>query len=207
MHKLELTAAGKMQLLLNGNGDLETALRNEVGKRWIEKLVEMEREERETRIGYNKHLEDGRSGVLDMHHLQWDILKQRGMPEASAKQQVRSGLRPLYGGLLPDFQCATDAVLVAHGKLTVEDAMKFKHGQKNQMSISHQQLRVERSTVKNVGQYGTRVLASRIKDMKFQASRYMHKNPTLTCAQAHKIVAEQAAKHEQWVFRDEDGNR
>lgn len=85
--------------------------------------------------------------------------------------------------------------------------MKFKHGHKDHMSISHQQLRVERGTVKNVGQYGTRVLALRIKDMKFQAMRYMQKNPALTSAEAHKIVAEQAAKHEQWVFRDEDGNR
>ena len=206
-HKLELTAAGKMQLLLNGNGDLEIALRNEVGNRWIEKLVEMEREEREVRIGYNKELDGQRSEVLEMHHLQVDLLKRRGMPDASAKAQVRNSNKTLYGALLPDFKSAADAVLVAHGKLAVEDAVKFKEGNKDKMSISYQQLKDERGTVKNVSMYGTRVMASRLKDMKFQAARLMLKNDMLSPAKAHKVVAQHAAENEQWVFRDEEGKR
>jgi len=53
-----------MQLFLNGHGALEIALRNEVGKRWIEKLVRMEQEEKNLRDDHNEDLKEKRSLVI-----------------------------------------------------------------------------------------------------------------------------------------------
>ena len=61
---VSLTALGKMQLFLNGHGALEIALRNEVGKRWIEKLVRMEQEEKNLRDDHNEDLKEKRSLVI-----------------------------------------------------------------------------------------------------------------------------------------------
>ena len=59
-----LTAEGKMQLFLNGNGALEIALRNEVGKRWIEKLVRKEHKMHLEHLISKGHDEKSARGML-----------------------------------------------------------------------------------------------------------------------------------------------
>jgi hypothetical protein len=95
-----LTAEGKMQLFLNGNGALEIALRNEVGKRWIEKLVRMEHEEKKLRDEYNEELKENRRLSSDQYQMQLEHLISQGHDEKSARGMLRGSKRHMYGPIV-----------------------------------------------------------------------------------------------------------
>jgi len=118
-HKLTLTAAGKMQLFLNGNGALEITLRDVVGKRWIQQLVVMEARERELRIEYNAELSEKRQLSTDQYHCMLTTMTDNGMESGSAKAVLRGSARDMHKAILPGFKSGRDAVLNVEGKVRV----------------------------------------------------------------------------------------
>ena len=116
-HKLTLTAAGKMQLFLNDNSALEITLRDVVGKQWIQKLVDMEREERMLRKEYNEELAEKRELSRDMYHCQLTTMIDKDMDPVSVKAVLRGSARETYHAILPGFKSGTDAGLVVEGKV------------------------------------------------------------------------------------------
>ena len=205
--KVTLTAEGKMQLFLNGNGHLEIALRNVVAKRWIEKLVHMEQDEKKLRDKYNKKLEEERNRCTQTFNDQLTHMVESGMSESSARGALRATAQPLYGGLLKPvgLKSGIDAVLLDQGKLTEEDAKLCAQKREDEVSIGKEELKKRRSTVKCVSKEGTRILHSRMEDMRFQALRLMINDPSMTPYKAHKIVGEQCEKDKTFVFKNQAG--
>jgi hypothetical protein len=195
-----------MQLFLNGNGALEIALRNEVGKRWIARLVEMEKEEKRVRDLYNEDLEEERKQSKAQKDFQLEHLKSQGVEEQSARGMLRGCKRNVYQALLNPvgIKSGVDGVLVARGKLRVDDAQKCGVKRENDTSIGKEEVKRIRKTVKDVGLEGTRILHSREADLSFQASRLMM-NDNMKPNEAYKIVKQQCIDNQTFVFRNRDG--
>ena len=204
---VSLTAVGKMQLFLNGNGALEIALRNEVGKRWIARLVEMEKEEKRVRDLYNEDLEEERKQSKAQKDFQLEHLKSQGVEEQSARGMLRGSKRKVYEALLNPvgIKSGVDGVLVARGKLRVDDAQKCGVKRENDTSIGKEEVKRIRKTVKDVGLEGTRILHSREADLSFQATRLMMNDPNMKPNEAYKIVKQQCIDNKMFVLRDRDG--
>ena len=204
---VSLTAVGKMQLFLNGNGALEIALRNEVGKRWIARLVEMEKEEKRVRDLYNEDLEEERKRGKAEKDFQLEHLKSQGVGEQSARGMLRGSKRNVYQALLNPvgIKSGVDGFLVARGKLRVDDAQKCGVERENDTSIGKEEVRRLRQTVKGFGNEGTRILHSREADLSFQATRLMMNDPNMKPNEAYKIVKQQCIDNKMFVLRDRDG--
>jgi len=191
-----------MQLLLNGNGPVEIALRDVVGKRFFQRVVEMFRAEKQVRGEYSKALADERQdGTNLFHKMVFFQTEDLHVPEAKAKSIVRACTRTLYKPLTPDFKSATDAVLCANGKLKIEDAKKAKDGKENEMSISPDELRKARKSYNCVSDQGTRLFHSRLAVMRLEAQVLMHEDG-LPAKEAHEIVAKDI--QESGIFTPKD---
>ena len=196
-----------MQLFLNGNGALEIALRNEVRKRWIARLVEMEKEEKRVRDLYNEDLEEERKRARAELDFQVAHLVSQGIDETTAVSMIRDAKRHIYQALLNPvgIKSGVDGVLVARGKLRADDAQKCGVERENDTSIGKEEVRRLRQTVKGFGNEGTRILHSREADLSFQATRLMMNDPTMTLDEAYKIVKQQCLDNQMFVFRNRDG--
>jgi hypothetical protein len=156
--KLNLTADGKMQLFLNGNGPLEVAMRNAVGKPWLEKLVHLENEVRRQRMEYNKEHAQKRALSTEYFNDQLQCMMGQGIPESVARMKLRNHARYTYQALLPAFKSGTDAVLCAQDdKLSVQDALLCAQGRDDEVSIGPVELKKRRATVKSVTETGTQI--------------------------------------------------
>ena len=206
--QVRLTALGKMQLATNGNGALEIALRNQTAKSWIEDLVRMEGDEKLLRDEYNKELVCVREVSADQYNCQLELLKSQGKDEQSARGMLRGSSKHFYQGLLQpaDVKSGVDAVLVARGRLSCEDAKLCGVKREHEASVDKKELKRLRNTVKNVGAEGTRILHSRMYDMRFQATQLMMNDPTMKPDEAAKIVRQQCIDNKTYLFRDKDNN-
>ena len=202
-----LTKEGKMQLFLNGNGSLEIALRTVIAKDWIEKLVRLEQDEKTLHDRYNKKLEEERNRCTQTFNDQVTHMVDLGVPESSARAELRATAKPLYSGLLKPvgLKSGVDAVLLDRGKMSEEDAKLCALNREDEVSMGKNQLKHSRSTVKCVAKEGTRILHSRMEDMRFQALRLMKNDASMSAFRAHKIVGEQCEKDKTFVFKNEAG--
>ena len=207
---VKLIAEGKNQLFLSGGGALEIALRAVVGKRFIEKVHEVFVQEKLTVAKYNTALEEERGLSTDHFNAQvMHLVETEGMPIERARATIRRTAKVQYGALVQNpkigFKSATDAVLVAKGDLDEDDAMLCGQGRENDVSIGKQALRQKRDNIKNVGNYGTRLLHSHTSDMRYRSMRLMV-NYGLSAANATQTVADQAIKNDTYALRDDEGN-
>ena len=171
---VKLTAEGKQQLFLNGDGAVEIALRNVMGKRFVE-YVQQEYEDRKHRVkGYNQALESERELSTEHFHAQVAHAQEaQGLSKASAKAAVQNADRHVYGALLKPagFNSGTDAVLCAKGILSEQDAILCGQKRAAEVSIGKEALADERHKVKSVANEGTRVLHSHKADIRYRALR------------------------------------
>ena len=214
INKLKLTAEGKTQCGLNGNGSLEIALRNVVGKSFIERLMDVERTEKRMRDGYNKELQMERRESADLLLCSGGMMVENGIAKHKALSVLRNSQKHFYKALVPDFKSATDAALVATGILSVDDAMECKKGNEHALSIPKDQLTQMRKKKQkiSISKETTRIGHSRMKDMRYQAVILMQEDGVdasnvTAWAEAHKVVGDQCAESEIFVFKDRDGNR
>ena len=202
--KLNLTADGKMQLFLNGNGPLEVAMRNAVGKPWLEKLVHLENEVRRQRMEYNKEHAQKRALSTEYFNDQLQCMMGQGISESVARMKLRNHARYTYQALLPVFKSGTDAVLCAQDdKLSVQDALLCAQGRDDEVSIGPVELKKRRATVKNVTDRGTQIFHSRQADIRYQEHLLMTQG--VDALEAAKIVAQQSKDSGCYVFKDRDG--
>ncbi len=170
LRQLTLTAAGKNQLLLNGNGPVEIALRDVVGQKFFERVLAMEEDEKDVRSSYNQELNGHRIEGTGLFHKMVEFqIDHHNMSEERAISSVRACTRTLYKPMVPDFKSASDANLVANGKLAIEDALKCKEGREDELSITKDELQKRRKSYNCVADQGTRIFHSRLADMRFQA--------------------------------------
>ena len=202
-HNLKLTVDGKMQVFLNGNGPLEVAMRNAVGKSWLEKCVNLENEEKRQRMEYNKEHAQLRSLSQEYFNDQLKMMVDQGDDLSSAKMKLRSVARLDYQALVPVFKSGTDAKLCANDQLSEQDALKCAEGRDNEVSIGPEGLKILRKTVKSVADSGTQIFHMRQGDIRFQASLLMKQG--VDPFEAHQIVSQQCRASGWGVFKDRDG--
>jgi hypothetical protein len=170
LKQLTLTAAGKNQLLLNGNGAVEIALRDVVGRKFFERVLAMEEKEKQVRGDYNETLNGTREeGTALFHNMVEFQMDHHNVPEEKAKSIVRACTRTLYKPMVPDFKSAGDANLVANDKLSIQDALRCKEGREDELTIPKEELQTLRKSYNCVSDQGTRIFHARLADMRFQA--------------------------------------
>jgi hypothetical protein len=157
---------------------------------------------------YNQDLVSQRNVSADQYNYQVELLKSQGKDEMSARGMLRGASKHFYQGLLQPakVKSGVDGVLVARGRLSPEDACLCGVKREHEASIDQQELRRLRKTVKNVGAEGTRILHSRMYDMRFQQTQLMMNDDTMKPDEAAKIVRQQCIDNKTYLFRDKDNN-
>ena len=207
---VKLTAEGKQQLFLNGDGAVEIALRNVMGKRFVEYVQQAHEDLKHKIKDYNQALESERGLSSEHFHAQVAHAQEaQGLSKASAKAAVQNADRHVYGALLKPagFNSGTDAVLCAKGILSEQDAILCGQKRAAEVSIGKEALADERHKVKSVANEGTRVLHSHKNDIRYRALRLQKGDPTLSTAKAMQIIERQAIENETYVLRDANGNK